>query len=60
MRQLEYWIQTRWPDGVRCVACDHETVYRIQTVGKTGKPSLIFECGKCSATLLSDGWHLVS
>jgi transposase-like protein len=22
-------------------------VYRIQTVGKTGKPSLIFECGKC-------------
>jgi hypothetical protein len=22
-------------------------VYRINTVGKTGKPSLIFECGKC-------------
>jgi transposase-like protein len=44
---VEYWIATRWPDGVRCVACDHETVYRIQTVGKTGKPSLIFECGKC-------------
>ena len=44
---VEYWIQTRWPDGVRCVACDHETVYRIQTAGKTGKPSLIFECAKC-------------
>lgn len=45
---LEYWIATRWPDGVRCVGCDHDTVYRIRTVGKTGKPSLIFECGKCA------------
>jgi len=44
---VDYWITTRWPDGVRCVGCDHDTVYRIQTVGKTGKPSLIFECGKC-------------
>lgn len=44
---VEYWIATRWPDGVRCVECDHETVYRINTVGKTRKPSLIFECGKC-------------
>ncbi|MGD0735618.1 MAG: IS1595 family transposase [Terracidiphilus sp.] len=44
----EYWIATRWPDGVRCVRCDHSTVYRIQTIGKTGKPSLIFECGKCA------------
>jgi transposase-like protein len=44
---VEYWIATRWPDGVRCVGCDHDTVYRIQTTGKTGKPSLIFECGKC-------------
>ena len=45
---VEYWIATRWPNGVRCVGCDHETVYRIQTTGKTGKPSLIFECGKCA------------
>jgi hypothetical protein len=45
---VEYWIATRWPDGVRCVSCDHDTVYRINTVGKTGKPSLIFECGKCA------------
>jgi transposase-like protein len=44
---VEYWIATRWPDGVRCVGCDHDTVYRIRTSGKTGKPSLIFECGKC-------------
>jgi transposase-like protein len=44
---VEYWIATRWPDGVRCVGCDHDTVYRINTVGKTGKPSIVFECGKC-------------
>ena len=44
---VEYWIATRWPDGVRCVGCDHDTVYRINTVGKTGKAGLVFECGKC-------------
>jgi transposase-like protein len=44
---VEYWIKSRWPDGVRCVQCDHDTVYRIQTTGKTGKPALLFECGKC-------------
>lgn len=44
---VEYWIAVRWPDGVRCVGCDHNEVYRIRTVGKTGKPLLIFECQKC-------------
>ena len=44
---IEYWIAIRWPAGVRCLGCDHDTVYRIRTIGKTGKPSLIFECGKC-------------
>ena len=44
---VEYWIATRWPDGVRCVGCDHATVYRISTTGKTGKAGLVFECGKC-------------
>lgn len=44
---IDYWVATRWPDGVRCIGCDHQTVYRIRTVGKTGKPAMIFECGKC-------------
>jgi hypothetical protein len=44
---VEYWISARWPDGVTCIQCGHDTVYRIRTVGKTGKPSLIFECAKC-------------
>ena len=44
---IEYWIQARWPDGVRCLACDHAKVYRIETKGKTGKPCLLFECADC-------------
>jgi transposase-like protein len=44
---LEYWIKMRWPNGVRCLACDHDKVYRIETKGKTGKSCLVFECGDC-------------
>ena len=44
---LEYWIKTRWPKGVRCIACDHAKVYSIATSGKTGKPCRLFECAAC-------------
>ncbi|WP_263357379.1 IS1595 family transposase [Acidicapsa ligni] len=44
---LEYWIKTRWPDGIRCVECNHSKVYRIETTGKTGKSCLVLECAKC-------------
>jgi len=44
---IEYWIQARWPGGVRCLACDHDKIYRIETKGKTGKPCLLFECADC-------------
>jgi transposase-like protein len=44
---LDYLIQTRWPKGVRCLACDHEKVYKIATRGKTGKPCRLFECASC-------------
>lgn len=43
---LEYWISIRWPSGVVCLKCSGK-VYRIETVGKTGKPCLIFECSGC-------------
>src|ERR1039457_3879211 len=46
---LDYWVQTRWPEGVRCIACDHDKVYRIDTKGKTGKPCRLFECADCGA-----------
>src|SRR5258708_40238207 len=41
---LDYLIKTRWPKGVRCLACDHEKVYAISTHGKTGRPYRKFEC----------------
>jgi transposase-like protein len=44
---LEYWIKTRWPDGVRCLACDNAKVWGISTKGKTGKPCFLFECAEC-------------
>jgi transposase-like protein len=44
---LDYLIRQRWPNGVRCLACDHDKVYTIATKGKTGKPCRLFECGEC-------------
>lgn len=44
---LDYWVKTRWPKGVRCIACDHDKVYTIATTGKTGKPCRLFECAAC-------------
>jgi transposase-like protein len=44
---LAYWITTRWPSGVRCLACDNAKVYAITTKGKTGKVCRLFECSGC-------------
>src|ERR1017187_10680111 len=44
---LDYWVQTRWPEGVRCIACDHDKVWRIDTKGKPGKVCRLFECADC-------------
>lgn len=44
---LAYWMKTRWPRGVRCLACDHDKCYLIETKGKTGKPARLFECAAC-------------
>jgi hypothetical protein len=35
---LDYWIQTRWPNGVMCIQCGHGKVYRIVTPNKSGEP----------------------
>ena len=45
---LAYWMKTRWPKGVRCIACDHPKCYLIETKGKTGKPVRLFECADCA------------
>ena len=44
---IDYLVNARWPNGVRCIACDHDKVWRIDTKGKTGKPCRLFECADC-------------
>ena len=44
---LDHLVKCRWPDGVRCLACDHAKVYRIDTHGKTKKPRRLYECADC-------------
>lgn len=44
---LAYWTKTRWPNGVRCLACDLDKCYQIETKGKTGKIARLFECADC-------------
>lgn len=44
---LLHLIKTRWPYGVRCLACDHDRCYLIEAKGKTGKPRKLFQCSDC-------------
>jgi transposase-like protein len=44
---LDHLVKQRWPEGVRCLACNHVKVYRIDTKGKTGKPCRLYECAEC-------------
>lgn len=44
---LDFLVKQRWPEGVRCLACNCCNVYRIDTVGKTGKSCRLYECGDC-------------
>jgi transposase-like protein len=44
---LDHLVKCRWPDGIRCLACDNAKVYRIDTKGKTGRPCRLYECADC-------------
>jgi transposase-like protein len=44
---LIHLIKTRWPYGVRCLACDHDHCWLIEAKGKTGKPRKLFQCAEC-------------
>lgn len=44
---LAYLIMQRWPDGVRCFACDCAKVYAVTTKGKTGCKAHLYECSEC-------------
>lgn len=44
---LAHLIKTRWPKGVRCVDCDHDKCWLVESTNKTGKPRRLFQCAKC-------------
>ena len=44
---LLHLIRVRWPQGVRCVECDHGKCWLVDSKNKTGKPRRLFQCAKC-------------
>jgi len=44
---LLHLIRTRWPHGVRCVACDCDKCWLVEAKGTTGKPRKLFQCSDC-------------
>lgn len=40
-------IKARWPKGVRCVACDHDKCWQIESRNKSGGPRWLFQCAGC-------------
>lgn len=44
---LAHLVKVRWPSGVRCVDCDHDKCWSVESTGKTGKPRRLFQCAKC-------------
>lgn len=44
---LAHLVSVRWPGGVRCVQCDHDKCWPVESTGKTGKPRRLFQCAKC-------------
>ncbi len=61
---LAHLVKVRWPYGVRCVYCDHDKCWPVESTGKTNKPRYLFQCALCkeqftatSGTLFHDS-HL--
>jgi transposase-like protein len=44
---LAHLMKVRWPGGIRCLACDHDKCWLIESKGKTGKPRRVFQCAEC-------------
>lgn len=44
---LDHLVRTRWPKGVRCMACDHSKCWPIDSTNKTGGPRRLFQCASC-------------
>ena len=44
---LAHLMKVRWPHGVRCVYCDHDKCWLIESTNKSNKPRRLFQCAKC-------------
>src|SRR5215510_1228585 len=44
---LDHLVRTRWPKGVRCLACNHGKCWQIESTNKTGGPRRLFQCASC-------------
>src|ERR1039457_3210683 len=44
---LDHLVRTRWPKGVRCVACNHGKCWPIESTNKTAGPRRLFQCASC-------------
>jgi transposase-like protein len=44
---LAHLMKTRWPSGIRCLQCDHDKCWLVESKNKTGKPRRLFQCAKC-------------
>lgn len=44
---LAHLMKVRWPHGVRCVECDHDKCWLVESTNKSNKPRRLFQCAKC-------------
>ena len=44
---IAHFERIRWPNGLRCVRCDSERVFKFNGEGKTGRTRHLYECVDC-------------
>lgn len=44
---LAHLMKVRWPGGIRCLKCDHDKCWLVESKNKTGKPRRLFQCAAC-------------
>jgi transposase-like protein len=44
---LAHLMKVRWPGGVRCLKCDHDKCWLVESKNKSGKPRRLFQCAEC-------------
>ena len=44
---LAHLMKVRWPRGIRCLSCDHDKCWLVESKNKTGKPRRLFQCAAC-------------